>query len=243
MRRFLLAAALCIAGPHLATAAPFVFFGENLTPGGTVAGDPLAARNSFLGALSAGVGTEDFEGFTNGAGTPLNLTFPGSTGSITATLSGSGTDIEAGPGSGRFATSGSQFVETPGGGDFVIDFSSAISAFGFYGTDLGDINNDLVITLRNAVTMAETDFTLDVMGSPNGSLIFWGFTDITETYDQIVFNNTPGSGDVFGFDDMTIGDVTQIVNPPSIPLPATAWLLLAGVGGLGLMRRRRKPSD
>ncbi|MEO0632727.1 MAG: VPLPA-CTERM sorting domain-containing protein [Pseudomonadota bacterium] len=240
MKRILLAAALCFAGPQLATAAPFVFFGENLSPGGTVSGDPLTARTSFLGALSAGVGTEDFEGFASGTGTPLSLTFPGSSGAITATLSGTGTDIGSSGGAGRFATSGSNYVETPGGGDFVIDFSSAISAFGFYGTDLGDIGNDLVITLRNSVTSALTALTVDVMGSPNGSLIFWGFTDTTESYDQITFDNVPGSGDVFGFDDMTIGDVTQIINPPGVPLPAAGWMLIAGLGGLGLMRRRRK---
>lgn len=218
-----------------ANAAPVIYFGENLTPGGTVTGVPVTARASFLAALSGGVGTEDFEGFSLGDPAPLALSFPGSTGSITATLTGAGTDIHTG-GSGRFPTSGNNYVETPGGGDFVIDFGSSIAAFGFYGTDLGDIGNDLVITLTDTNNV-DTSFTVDVAGTPNGGLIFWGFTDTTTEYDRITFTNTPGTGDVFGFDDMTIGDLQQVITVSEPGMLASFGL---GLIGLGFARRRKQ---
>ncbi|MEM6409595.1 MAG: NF038132 family protein [Pseudomonadota bacterium] len=37
--------------------------------------------------------------------------------------------------------------------------------------------------------------------------------------------------------DVIIGDPTT---PPAVPLPAAGWLLVAGLGGLGVMRRRQK---
>jgi len=41
---------------------------------------------------------------------------------------------------------------------------------------------------------------------------------------------------------MIVGDTGQIVNPPpsAVPLPAAGWMLIAGLGGLGLMGRRKK---
>lgn len=217
-----------------ALAAPITYFGENLTPGATVTGDPVTARTTFLAALAGGVGTEDFERFSNGAASPLTLSFPGSTGSIGATLTGTGTDIQSSGGFGRFATSGSNFVETPGGGDFDINFTAPIAAFGFFGTDLGDVGNDLQITLTDSNSV-ETMFTLDLSGTPNGGLIFWGFTDTAAQYTQISFDNVPGSGDVFGFDDMTIGDAGQVVGAS-----APTMLALFGLGILGLGFARRK---
>lgn len=237
MRKNILAAVVGMAAITLtsaANAAPITYFGENLTPGATVTGDPAAARADFLAALSGGVGTEDFEGFAVGASTPLVLSFPGSTGNIGATLSGSAS-VQSGGGAGRFATSGSQYVETPGGGDFVIDFGAPIAAFGFFGTDLGDFGNDLEITLTD-INAVETMFTLDLNGTPNGGLIFWGFTDTSNQYTQVSFDNVPGGSDVFGFDDMTIGDAGQIIG-----VPETGSLALFGLGiaGLGFARRRK----
>jgi len=238
VNRVMLTAIASLGIAQAASAAPVTFFGVNTSPSATVTGDPVTERGNFLNALSGSVGTEDFEGFARGTSNPLSLSFTGSTGNITATLSGGGSDIDT-AGSGRFATSGTQFVETSGGGDFTIDFSTAISAFGFYGTDIGDISGDLILTLTDT-SSAETEFTLSTGGDPNGSLLFWGFADTMNSYTKIEFTNT-GSGDIFGFDDMTIGDAGQVILPPPpapVPLPASSLLLLAGLGGFGLMKRR-----
>ncbi|HSH16611.1 MAG TPA: PEP-CTERM sorting domain-containing protein, partial [Verrucomicrobiae bacterium] len=100
--------------PHSASAYQ-IFFGEDLNNDGNVAliATPNAsnAENQFLNVLS-GVGTENFEGFANGVGAPLGLSFPGA---ANATLSGgSGAVASVTPGStngvGRYGTVRQQFL-------------------------------------------------------------------------------------------------------------------------------------
>lgn len=225
-----------------ASAAPTIYFGENTTPGGFVTGAPLTARTSFLSNLS-GVGTEDFSSFDNGDVSPLSLSFAGSTGSITATLSGSGQVIGPGPVDvGRFNTSGATAAPVGGNwwdvsGEFTLEFSSPIAAFGFYGTDIGDFDGQVTVTLRDADTAAVTNLTINnIVNGPDASLLFWGFIDGSATYDRITFGNTAVGIDFFGFDDMTIGDRGQI----RIPEPGSLALVgLALVGLAGLHRRRK----
>lgn len=236
MKQFILATVAAMTLGTMAHAAPITFFGENLSPAETTTGAPVTARNAFLSTLAGNIGTEDFETPT----TLPEIQFPGSSGDITATLNGDAT-IYSTPFGGRFATSGSRFVETASGSGFNITFSTAISAFGFYGTDIGDFGNNLILRLTK-----EGGGTVDLSvgnnvganGSSEGSLLFFGFIDVNQAYTRIDFLNTPGGEDVFGFDDMIIGDSSQIVNPPAVPLPAAGWLLLAAVGGLSLMKRR-----
>ncbi len=82
----------------LSTFGATVFFGEDLGQGEGIRlpahPNSDAARALFLASLS-GVGTEEFEGFANGPGSPLGLSFPGSVGAITATLSGGGSIINS----------------------------------------------------------------------------------------------------------------------------------------------------
>lgn len=216
------------------------FLGIDSSPGATVpvGGNAATARTNFLASLSASVGTEDFEGIASGAVVPLALSFPGTSGSITATLTGGGGNVRSSGGAGRFATSGSQFLETDSGGDFNIEFSDPVAAFGFFGTDIGDFGGNLILTLTNGTTEM---VTIDTDTEPNGSLLFWGFRDDTNTYTNIAFTNT-GSGDVFGFDDMTVGDPTQVL-PPTIPEP-NAFIALSMIALCGGARRwRERTSD
>ncbi len=235
MKIFCMAAALTAALPQFASAAPITFFGENLSPGQSVTGLPLAARNNFVATLAPGVGIEDFE-----SAVLPDISFPVSSGDVTATLSGASTQILSSPSVGRFATSGSSFVQT-GSNDFQIDFTSPISAFGFYGTDIGDFDNGLTLRLTGSGGSMSDLAVGNTLGAPDGSLLFFGFLDLGESYSSIEFLNIGTGGDIFGFDDMIVGDRAQIVNPPPpIPLPAAAWMLFAGVASLAAVGRRKR---
>lgn len=229
--KIVLASALLVA-TTASHAAFTTYFGENLSPGGTVTGDPVTARASFLSNLSGGVGNEDFESFGTGNTAPLNLSFPGSTGSIGATLSGDG-QIRSASGAGRFATSGTNYWENTG--SFSLSFSTGISAFGFYATDIGDFQGQ--VTLTTAGGLAQVINIGNTVGAPNGSLLFYGFTDTTNVYTSITFGNTNAGVDFFGFDDMVIGDLAQIIATPE---PGMLGLLAIGLVGAGFASRRRK---
>jgi hypothetical protein len=234
-----LASAL-LFGAGVAQAAPTIFFGENTTaPGFSIAGAPAAARASFLSNLSGGVGSEGFESFTVGSNAPLNIAFPGSTGNITATITGQGEirDTINDP-VGRFNT-------TPGGskwwdvsGTFQIDFDAPIAAFGFYGTDIGDFNGQVTVALLGSDGVTTTNLVINnSINTINAAGLFWGFIDTANTYTRITFGNTAAGTDFFGFDDFVIGDAQQIV-----PVSAPATLALVGLGLLaaGAASRRRR---
>lgn len=229
-------------------ALPAVFFGEDLSPGGVVppGGNAATARASFLSGLM-GVGNENFEGIAGGtsiASPGIGISFPGSGGSITATLSaggdrpggicGLGTVIvgNIGCGFGRFATSGNNYLHSSSSA-MTIALSSAIAAFGFFGTDIGDFDGEITLTLTGGATVNLTVPTTQGTAA-EGNLVFWGFIDPVDTYTGITFGNTGAGEDVFGFDDMVIGDRQQVT-----PAPEPASLPLLTLGLLALMLRRR----
>jgi hypothetical protein len=235
-----LVGALALAFAGSANAALVTFFGEDLNPGLTVpaGGNAENARNAFLSNL-VGVGTETFEGFALGTGTPLAISFPGSVGAITATISGNGLVENNAGGAGSGGNAFGRFNTTPGGSQyweassvFTIAFSAPISAFGFYATDIGDFNGQVTLQASNGVV---TNLVIPntVLG-PDGSLLFYGFIDTVNSYTSIVFGNTAAGVDFFGFDDMIIGDRQQVRTPE----PFTGALLGAGLLGLALCRRR-----
>jgi len=119
-----------------AQATPVIFFGLDATGSGgaNLATQPNsdAVRNSFFTNL-IGVGTETFESYTLGTSAPLVLSF-GSAG--TATLTGAGSLRGSPPTvSNQYGIGNSKywFAST---GNFTINFSAPIAAFGFYAITL-----------------------------------------------------------------------------------------------------------
>lgn len=221
-----------------AQAAPVIFFGEDLAVGSTVGPNSNAARVSFLGSLT-GVGNQDFESFASGTGTPINVSFPGSVGSISAALTSTGgVSVDSAPNAGRFATSGTNYLEVASGSAFTLTFGTAISAFGFFGTDIGDfVPSNMVMTLTDINSVSTQQIVGHSIGSGgNNNSLFWGFTDTTNSYTSITFSN-PGGGDIFGFDDFVIGDQQQIV---AMTEPGMIAVFGLGLLGLGIARRKRR---
>jgi len=220
-------------------AAPFTFFGYDTGLGEnqrlTTYTNAAAASENFLSYL-IGVGTEDFEDVSVGSYSPMQLIFPG-TG--TATLTGSGARIDSTNGNGtngvgRYAISASHYVES-GDKGFTVTFSDPVSAFGFWGVDIGDFGGDLIIQTTNG------SYTLDTKNNPGGSVLFWGIID-TDLFKSVTFSNTAAGTDYFAFDDMTIGSLAQ-VDPEKlseVPEPNTIALVGAGLTGVIMMTLRKK---
>lgn len=233
LRNALVAASMVACGS--AFAAPTTFFGEDLNNSSsplTSFANSNAARDAFLSNLT-GVGTETFE--SRSGSTPLAIVFPGAG---TATLNGSG-EVTASVGAGRFPISGTQFWNADTG-NFSVDFTSAIAAFGFYGIDVGDYGASLSLELTAAngdISTLSVPLTIGSGGSTNGSVLFFGFIDTATSYTKITFRNS-GGGDIFGFDDMTIGVAEQVVG--TVPTPGSLALVGAALLAFGAVSARRK---
>ena len=209
------------------------FFGEDLVAGSASAARPnsLAAHDSFLTRVGGTARTENFDtqALGNAAGMTLNL---GSAG--TATLSGFAIVANATTdgGAGRFAISGSQYIQTTSG--FTITFSQPQTAFGFYATDVGDFNGQLSITYSNG--SSQTVAVPHSKGSANdGAAFFFGMLDPGNPFTSVVFINSD-TNDVFGFDDLIAGLASLAITTTSLPaanvLTAYTPLQLTAAGGL-----------
>ena len=127
------------------------------------------------------------------------------------------------PGFGARSLSTTDFSDFTGG-TLRITFTRKLNALGgqFFGVDTGGITGFRIV---------ETGETVTLPAQPNETTTFFGFTSSTE-FKQVDLMLGTGSSDVVFFDNMSYA-------PATIPLPAGAWMLLAGLGALGLRRRRR----
>lgn len=114
-----------------------------------------------------------------------------------------------------------------------------------WSVDTGSMFNRILFTLTDATDQGATlsifadgggSETMQLVGKDNGNA-----QAVQVSFDNmisgatIMLSNVSGNinRDGFGFDDATVGVGV-------VPLPAAAWMLLAGVGALGVAARRRK---
>jgi hypothetical protein len=114
---------------------------------------------------------------------------------------------------------------------------SGLTNFGriaFFLTDVNDSGN--VRFEVNAGGVDITDTTKAITGdTDNGmlNLVTMQFSEAVSGDVLIKLTNASGNtgGDGFGIDTITVS---------SVPLPAAGWLMIAGLGGLAAMRRRKR---
>lgn len=223
---------------NISSASAFqVFFGEDLNISGSNDNPPLndfsnasQAEADFLSNLS-GVGTEDFEDFSEGQTAPLTLTFPGAG---TGTLSGS--DYILGSTSsngGVYPISGNKnwfFLRRSSGGNRIrLNFEQPATAFGFYLTDQESTQFNVQLGLANGdiTNLVTPNSTSPEAGS--GSVFYYGvIADApSEVFTSVDITFTDG---VFVLDGVGIDDIT-ISSSKDVPEPLT---ILGSVTALGI---------
>jgi hypothetical protein len=140
----------------------------------------------------------------------------------------------------------------------------------FSSTALGNVNFDFTVSFDDALSVTDTDNGLTVNSLTSTIVSGDPFTSTTKySFDASTNIIRFGAGDfardflqdattdffvAYDFDDGASGvggrngdtsssgsiislEVTEVA---PVPLPAAGWMLLAGIGGLGVMARRRK---
>lgn len=139
------------------------------------------------------------------------------------------------------------------GEDFTITFDDAVSAFGFWGSDIGDFSNGcttpgckdrgITIQLFDELGVSLGDFWVKGDGN-NGSVLFWGFVDTAAgpaRVKSVRITDVTGSQDGQGFDDFMIGQVRADFDPGTPnPAPEPGVLALVGLALAGAARARRR---
>jgi hypothetical protein len=212
----------------------------------------IAAGNTAVLNFLGGAPTifESFENIATGTRNPDTLVGSfagfGTAGSgDTAVDCGSGLGDGAcvkplGTAGGRYATDGANWLDSNdmNGIEWTIPGANgkptnAVTAIAFLLTDIDDVGSlQFAIEVSSGELLA-SEVNSDGVGTrpePDATLhlVEIGFTAPVELV-QITMTN--GNGDGFGIDSVGMNVV---------PLPAAGWMLLAGIGGLVAMKRRRK---
>lgn len=246
------AAALCALLCAPAQAAPTVFFGLDNANVAAGAARPVSTTTAAAFAAAAGpLAQQNFEGaaFVAGAAVPDSF----AVGSVGVSFNASATDgVRVGSGVNAFSAFGSdggQYIDAlsnAGSTYYSFSFDQGVSALGFYLTDLSDwAGDDRTATGLELVLLQGADETVIPLVDPavrvndmvNGNLVFVGVVDAGKaiTGFRIVGSALNPDEDALGLDQLMVAP--RDVDSP-LPLPATGWMLLAGLALAGITRRR-----
>lgn len=240
----LLAASVGLGGT-VATNAATVDIQLQQFSNGDIAG-AQAAYDAFIGGAQVRA-YEDFESYSEfsnpiqtniGAITRLLPQDPG--GSVSPECRTAKLCIRSGNVFGRYNTSGGagddQWLDSNDleGMSITMPGNSGLSDFNrvaFMLTDVDDVRDfQFSISARSYGDLTSIVTVLNeapVNRNGNIQLVTMAFSDFVT---DVRINLRSGAGDGFGLDNFTAA---------AVPLPAAAWMLLAGVGGLFAMRRRK----
>ena len=200
--------------------------------------------------FSGGVGVETFDSRPTGTGGFVS-TFGGST------LTGIYSDaVRVDP--------ANQYGSAGGTGNHAVTFSStgysitlntAVNYFGYWlsALDTGNVvefysGSTMVGSLGAAAVLASIGSNPAYFGNPSGPFsgqngaqpyAFVNFYDTTGSFDRIVFREDPTVGG-YESDNHTVGMYRDITGVPVVPEPSTYALMVAGLGALGFVARRRR---
>jgi len=260
-----------ITAASAAQATAVTYFGNNPTAGGGVvdAGgpgqDPVNQRNLFRSSLV----TSQTEAFNmTPAGGPGSTATIGNLFSVGSGISMTASDVNAsttsrvqnnynGSGSlwtGRFDTTAG-LAALPGSpvstsgwfetnrASISIDFTTAVSAFGTFLTDVGDFEGGLTVEVYagNGLLFSR-ELIPGGTRSTDGGLAFFGYTNTTQ-FNRVLFSITQPSGtqpdeyDFVGFDDFITGTLRSTGG--SVPEPTSLALVGLSLALLGSVNRRR----
>lgn len=244
--------ALCAMLAAPAQAAPTVFFGLDNANVAAGAARPVSTAAAAAFAATAGpLAQQNFEGaaFVAGAAVPGSF----AVGSVGVGFSAGATDgARVGSGVNAFSTFGSdggQYIDAlsdAGSTYYSFSFDRGVDALGFYLTDLSDwAGDDRTATGLELVLLQGSDETVIPLVDPavrvndmvNGNLVFVGVVDTGKpiTGFRIVGSALNPDEDALGLDQLMLAP-SDVDSP--LPLPATGWMLLAGLALAGITRRR-----
>ena len=125
--------------------------------------------------------------------------------------------------------------------DFRYTFSSAISAFSFFGTDFGDFNGAFSIEFMNGNDLVYSSGNTIVNPGGNGNLLFFGAVS-TVAFNTVVFHITQKPGttnpDVLGFDSFVVGLANNTGG--TVPEPTSLALVGLALCAAGWARKGRQ---
>ena len=159
----------------------------------------------------------------------------GKTSSVTSVLTNTSTDVYCGTNPDYSADPGGSIVEEFFGMDYTLSFKS------------DEAKGDGVVTFSDPMTQEENapglgSWALNTFAA--GTSVLIGIKQGT-LYGAFLVSST--RGDWYTKDGSTVTNKYSHVDiwyktgdVPPVPLPAAGWMLLAGVAGMGAMRRRKK---